>query len=198
MTPDEVNQAPIINSKDLNIYNKNSDSEDEDIPKFQFSLFKKRDLHPNVRNFIPPPKIPSSKNIRKKDSTFLNFDPDCLVAKLKSSISINHSCSKGIPFITKRPKTHSNLFRKLRADTMWRRLHISGDYGKPERREQTIQGMYSFSHSVNNLIHLSILGSDDVIYQEVDSGDLVFADMRLNEKKKILDKSDEPSASKLE
>lgn len=111
MTPDEVNQAPIINSKDLNIYNKNSDSEDEDIPKFQFSLFKKRDLHPNVRNFIPPPKIPSSKNIRKKDSTFLNFDPDCLVAKLKSSISINHSCSKGIPFITKRPKTHSNLFR---------------------------------------------------------------------------------------
>ena len=81
---------------------------------------------------------------------------------------------------------------------MWRRLHISGDYGKPERREQTIQGMYSFSHSVNNLIHLSILGSDDVIYQEVDSGDLVFADMRLNEKKKILDKSDELSGSKLE
>ena len=40
------------------------------------------------------------------------------------------------------------------------------------------------------MLHLTIFGPDDVYYQLENSGDLIFTDLRFNEKKRLVDKTE--------
>jgi len=45
------------------------------------------------------------------------------------------------------------------------------------------------------VLHQAIFGPDDIYYQLENSGDLIFTDLRFNEKKRLVDKSDIPPGS---
>jgi hypothetical protein len=51
------------------------------------------------------------------------------------------------------------------------------------------------AHPVDNVLHQSLYGPEDIFYQLENSGDLIFTDLRFNEKKRIVDKSDIPPGS---